>query len=118
MTLKELYDNVGGDYEDIYSRFGNEDMIRMFIDMFVREPSFGQLKEAMATDDMEAAFTMAHTMKGVCANIAFTRLQKLASEITEDLRGGKDVPAARELFPTLERCYDETLQMIQKYKED
>ena len=117
MTIKELYEAVGGDYEDIYSRFGNEEMIKMFLDMFLREPSFGKLKEAMEADDMETAFAMAHTVKGVCANIAFKRLQELSSELTEDLRGGKDIAAAKELFPRALACYEDTVNMIKEYKE-
>ena len=117
MTLKELYESVGGDYEDISSRFGNDEMIEMFVDMFAKEPSFGLLKEAMGRDDMADAFTQAHTLKGVSANIAFTRLKDLASELTELLRNGKDTEGAKALFPQVQACYEETIQAINTYKE-
>lgn len=117
MTLKELYDRAGGGYEEILGRFGQDEFIDMFVKAFVDEPSFGQLKAAMESGDMQEAFKMAHTLKGVCDNISFTRLREDAYSITEALRNGNDIPLAKEIFVKFEADYNETIEEIRKYME-
>ena len=117
MTIKEMYDKVGGGYEEIFGRFGQDSLIDMFLGAFAEEPSFGQLKAVMEKDDMTEAFKMAHTLKGVCDNISFARLREDAYTITEALRNGKDIPLAKELFVKFEADYNETIAAIKEYQE-
>lgn len=89
MTIKECYEAMGGDYEDVLKRLMNEARIQKFALMFKKDPSMSQLTQAMDAGDVETAFRAAHTLKGICANLGFKSLFEVSYEITEALRAGK-----------------------------
>lgn len=107
MTVKECYAAMGGDYKDVLKRLMNEARVKKFALMFLKDPSMGQMREAMEAKDCSAAFRAAHTMKGICANLGFTALLKISSEMTEALRAN-DMEGASLLQPQLEKCYAQT----------
>ena len=47
MTVKECYEKIGGNYEEILSRLMSEDMVREFIAMFLEDPSYEELVTQM-----------------------------------------------------------------------
>lgn len=65
MTIKECYEAMGGDYEDVLKRLMNEARIQKFALMFKKDPSMSQLTQAMDAGDVETAFRAAHTLKGI-----------------------------------------------------
>lgn len=92
MTLQELYEKTGGDYESALGRFRDEARLRRFALMFLQDETMAQLKQAVACDNWERAFHMAHTLKGLALNMSFDRLAASSSALTEQLRSG-DAPA-------------------------
>ena len=64
MTLKEAYESVESNYDNVLKRLGSEGMIKRFAVKFIDDPTFGELKNALAAGDGESAFRAAHTMKG------------------------------------------------------
>lgn len=97
--MKELYGKIEGNYNEAITRFKTDDRIKMFLKMFLGDTSFANLKNAMESEDYEAAFMAAHTLKGVLANMAFTDYFNSVSSLTELLRGGKDIPSAKKMYP-------------------
>ena len=83
MTLQELYEKTGGDYESALRRFRDETRVRRFALMFLQDETMAQLKQAVACDDRERAFHMAHTLKGLALNLSFDRLAASSSALTE-----------------------------------
>ena len=109
MTVKECYEQIGGDYEDAIGRMMKDERIVKFSGMFLRDASFTGLKQAMQEEDFDAAFRMAHTLKGVCQNLSFTALYEPTREITEALReSSRDIELAKRLFPEVEAEYERT----------
>lgn len=98
MTLEQCYAQMGADYAAVLKRFYDPDMICRFVKRFPSDPSFGQLKAAMAAGDVKEAFRAAHTLKGVAQNLGFQRLYLSSAALTEALRGPKPLtdPALRE----------------------
>lgn len=47
MTIKECYEAMGGDYEDVFKRLMSEARIQKFALMFKKDPSMSQLTQAM-----------------------------------------------------------------------
>ena len=111
MTVRESYHQLGGDYQDVLDRFYNEALIRNFMEKFLKDTSFSGLKKALVEKNARAAFCAANEMKGVCQNLAFHRLGKCASELTEALRES-DLPRAEALLPETEQAYQETMKAI------
>lgn len=56
--------------------------------MFMEDPSFVQLGEALKRQDDAAAFDAAHTLKGVAGNLGLTPLFAAICAIVEPLRCG------------------------------
>ena len=74
MTLQEFYARVGGDYNATLSRLLSEALVKKFILKYPGDPSFAQLKDALAAQDWELAFRASHTLKGVAQNLGMDRL--------------------------------------------
>lgn len=47
MSLKECYDKMGADYEDVLSRLRSEVLVRKFALKFLDDDSYANLKAAM-----------------------------------------------------------------------
>lgn len=112
MTLENLYDNIGASYADTVNRLMNETFLLRFVRKFPADPSFAQLKDALARGNVDEAFRAAHTLKGVCANLGFTRLCETAAQLTELLRSGT-LEGSAPLFEQLSEDYMYLLRQIE-----
>lgn len=114
MTVKECYEIMKGDYDDVISRLRTDERVKKFLLKIVSDPSFSTLCNAMEKKDVEEAFRAAHTLKGVCKNMSITGLAYSASNLTEALRGkqefGDDV---EPLFKKVKKDYALTMACIQ-----
>lgn len=113
MDIRECYRKLEGDFDNAMRRLGSENFIRRFTLRFLSDPSFQMIKEGIAAGDAELAFRGAHTLKGVCANLDFTKLQELSSQLTEVLRDGS-LEGYEEIFQAVERQYQQTIDAIQE----
>ena len=89
MTIKQCYQAMGADFEEIFQRIPSEAMIRKFAVKFPEDKSFAELTKALEQGDVETAFRAAHTIKGLCLTLGFSHLTAPASELTELLRAGR-----------------------------
>lgn len=118
MTLQECYAAMGGDYNDAIGRLRSERLVQKFVLKFLEDGSFELLCRSMEAGDLSEAFRAAHTIKGVCANMAFSALLKSSSQLTELLRGGDMGDQAQELFQRVKVDYAKTAQAIQAFREE
>lgn len=109
--IQEFYEKINGNYEIALSRMQNDERIKKYLKFFVMDESYKQLEEAMKAGDCESAFRGAHTLKGVCQNMAFTALSTIVEQITEELRA-KDFEKAKETFPTVTEEYQKVIDAI------
>ena len=86
MTLEEFYAKIGGNSADVLRRLPSEAMVRKFIGKYPADTSWGSLESAINSQDWEAAFRAAHTLKGVAQNLGFQRLYLSSAALTEALR--------------------------------
>lgn len=113
MTIKEFYEQVHANYDDMLTRVPNDALMTKIAKMFLNDQSFKQLKEGLETGDGDKAFNGAHSLKGVCLNLGFTQLSSDVSEITELLRG-RQVVECSELFHRIEENYNYTIQKLEE----
>jgi HPt (histidine-containing phosphotransfer) domain-containing protein len=109
MNLEECYEAMDSDYDDVMRRLGSETLVRKFVLKFLDDTSFQGLKEGLENQDAELAFRSAHTLKGVCMNLGFTKLFEVSSALTEELR---DKENSTEMFEAVEREYTRTIEAI------
>lgn len=98
MNLEECYEAIDSDYDDVMRRLGSETLVRKFVLKFLDDTSFRGLKEGLENQDAELAFRSAHTLKGVCMNLGFTKLFEVSSALTEELRDKEIKENTTEMF--------------------
>ncbi len=117
MTLKQLYNSIGGDYDDVVKRLLSEELVSRFVVKFASDDSFSLLCEGMRNRNAEQAFRGSHTLKGVAQNLGFAALGKSAAELTEALRGRTFV-GSDELFEKVKADYENVISAIEEYVKD
>lgn len=117
MTLQECYSALGGDYDEVLGRLRSERLIQKFVLKFLNDPSYDLLVKSMETQQYDEAFRAAHTIKGVCQNLAFTTLYESSSALSEALRNGytSEAPALAEQVRT---DYQKTAGAIRAFQEE
>ena len=102
LTVDKLRE-YGANVEEGLSRcLGKEDFYIRLVNMALQDPGFGNLKTAVETGNMDAAFEAAHALKGVLGNLSLTPLFTPTSEMTELLRAHKDAYYASYLQTILD----------------
>ena len=119
MTLKECYAALGGNYDEVIGRLRSERLVQKFVLKFLNDGSYQLLKDSLAAGDRDEAFRAAHTMKGVCANLAFNELLESSEQLTEALRDGKPAqPGEEALVAKVKEDYQRTAQAIRAFQEE
>lgn len=119
MNLQECYTALGGDFKDVSQRLFSEALVKKFILKFLDDQSFSNLCTAMEAADYSQAFIAAHTLKGVCQNLSFTRLYKSSHLLTEALRDGKpDTAYVQELLTAVTTDYQVTVDAIRQFQAE
>lgn len=111
MTLEECYAAMGGDYDGAMNRLRSEKLLMKFVLKFLEDPNMETLRTALAAGDQDSAFRAAHTLKGLCLNLGFTKLGDSSSQLTEAVRSSIAADASA-LMQQLESDYTEAIQTI------
>ena len=106
--IEEFYDKIGGSYSEAISRMLNDERILKYLKFYLADDSFPNLKKAIEEKNVEEAFNSAHTLKGVCKNMSFSSLSKVAEEITEVLRA-RNLNEAIIIFQKVEEEYSKVI---------
>ena len=88
MTLQELYQSIGGDYEQALRVLRMDKLIDKHIRKLTKNGVVEQLLAAGESMDATQLFEAAHAAKGVCGNLGLRTLSDMASEIAEEYRPG------------------------------
>lgn len=118
MSMFELYNKIGADYQVAQSRLGNEKIIERFIKRFVEDKTFESLKAAYASDDEAVIYQEICTFMEVCGSLSLNRLAETAGVIMDAYRPEntsiRDAFHVADLFDTLFEQYDSTLAEMKK----
>ncbi len=98
MTLDDLTSYGANVHEGLTRCMNNEGFYLSLVESIKDEEGFDKLSDAIAANDLGAAFDIAHSLKGILANLALTPLYEPVYEITELLRSKEaaDYPALVE----------------------
>lgn len=116
MTIKECYEALEGNYEEVLGRLMREKTVQKFLLKFLNDKSYDLLVSSLEAGNTEEAFRAAHTIKGVCQNLAFTRLYESSEAITEMLRGG-DTAGASAFLAKVTEDYQRTVRAIRDFQD-
>ena len=116
MTLKECYAALEGDYESVMGRLPSEKFVQKFVLKFLNDGSYDLLLRSMEEENYAEAFRAAHTIKGVCQNLAFDRLLASSGQLSEALRHGY-TPEADGLAERVKEDYLVTADAIRAFQK-
>lgn len=111
MTIEECYEALEGDYSDVMGRLRNEALVKKFAVKFLADKSYENICNAIKEGNGDEAFRGAHTLKGVCQNLSFTKLYRSSDKVTELLRNG-DVNVPQDLLDQLKSDYEQTVNAL------
>lgn len=117
MTLKELYEQISGDYDSAMELFQAETLLDAIIIKFIDDKSMNDLREAVENDDIEGSFRAIHTLKGVSANLRFTALMESAQKLTDQLRT-LECQADEDLLAEVEMQYLLVINTLREYIDE
>ena len=121
MTIQELYEKIGGNYDQAVRVMKSERLIDKYVRKLKNSGVDAMLAEAGASMDPTKLFESAHAMKGVCSNLGLDALAKAADEITEEFRPGNprklSDDAVREKLRAIDERYRATAEGIRAYEE-
>ena len=88
MTLQELYESIGADYDQATRVLRMDKLIDKHIRKLTNNGVVDSLIAAGDAMDPTQLFETAHAVKGVCANLGLTKISEEASRIAEEYRPG------------------------------
>ena len=117
MNVKSCYDSINGDYEGVISRLKDEKRVHKFLCRFPSDGNFILLQTSLAIQNSGVAFRAAHSLKGIAMNLGFTRLEKSATRLTDELRNQPDYNVVNEIFAEVNRDYQQIIYNIKLLDE-
>lgn len=117
MTLQECYINMGGNYEEVAGRLPNEQMIQKFVLKFLTDTSYDVLCRSMDAGDYTEAFRAAHTLKGLCQSLGFTKLFESSNRLNTALRFDNH-EEANHLMKEIAEDYQLVISAIQAFQKE
>ena len=114
MTVNECYTALGGNYADALGRMGSDRLVQKYMLKFLDDGSFELLCRSLDAGEKDEAFRAAHTLKGLCLTLGFTKLADSGSNITEALRSG-DLDGAITLIGSVREDYERTVTAIRAF---
>lgn len=94
---------------------GKKEIFYKMLELFLVEPTFGELDNAIENGDIEAAAVAAHTIKGLTGNLSFTVLFHSVASLSDQLKIGKwpSTPELEGYRSVLEETRAEVKRLIE-----
>ena len=113
MTLKQFYEKVGGDYDDVCERLGGPEVVESIVKMLLTDRHYTRCMQALLAGDADEAFCEAHALKGICLNLDIRSILEDASRLTDVLRDGqRDMSKAPAAFKALQSSYLDAIDAL------
>jgi len=112
MNIKECFEAMHGDYNDVLTRLPKDSIIIKFLRKFEDNKEFEELLEASEAKDYQRVFELSHDLKGMAANLGIKGFSIAASELCEAVRGGEAKPGYEDLLEKAKEEYFATKEAI------
>lgn len=89
MTIIELYDTIGGDWNELMRRILYEDMAVELVKKYAKVKEFDHMIEAYKKKDYRQVFEISHNIKGMTGTLSMKALTDTISTICESVRNGE-----------------------------
>jgi len=101
------------DVDDALKRVGgNADLYKRLLKRFLDGNDFESLDNAFKNNDIEEAARLAHTIKGVSANLSLIKVRDVSTDLEHLIKDGLDCPAS---LAELQQAFSDTKDKIAEY---
>lgn len=114
MKLEEFYQNISVDYNDVLKRLLRKPLVLKYLNMFLKDQTYVQLKEALQNQQGEEAFRHAHTLKGLCLNLELKSIVPSIVQLTDDLRNHEITSQVEDEFVEFSKQFESLCLQIQE----
>lgn len=83
---------------------------------YLNNTNYVDLVAAMEAQDYDAAYTAAHTLKGVSGNLSLAALYKVASAVSNALKQG-EYQAAEQMMPDLKAAHEKAVEGLVAWQD-
>lgn len=112
MTVKECYEMMGEDPEEVLSRLMSEDRVAKYLQKFAEANDVEKLEASLEEKDWETAFRGAHNLKGLSLNLGFGKLRQSSDILCEALRGGEPTEDIAPMLTKVKEDYENVVSAI------
>ncbi|MCH5267964.1 MAG: Hpt domain-containing protein [Lachnospiraceae bacterium] len=112
MTVKECYEAMGGDYEDVKGRLLTDARVEKYLIKFKDANDIQKVVDSLEEQDYESAFRHVHNIKGLSLNLGLSKLRNSSDVLCEELRGGKPEGDISSLLDDMKKDFDATIAAI------
>lgn len=104
--LQQLTEVAGTDIPTTLDRFmNNEALYKKFLLKFLQDTTFDNLRKTMEEGNLSSAFSYAHTLKGISANLGLEFLYRKLTVTTDHLRNMQTDHISEEMEEIKEQYY-------------
>jgi len=117
MTVKELYDSIGGNYEKAVQTMMNDAFIVRMLSKFIAKNAYADIIASYEQMKVREVFEASHSLKGVSGNLSLTSLYEKAGvicEATRTLNEGDSVNLDKEI-EELKEVYQRVKSGVEAY---
>ena len=112
MTAKDVYANLGEDYDEVLSRLMSEERITKYLKKFVVEDYTTKMKESIASKNWEEAFRIAHSLKGMGMNMGTAKLYNSCETLCDALRTGEPTVDITDMVSLVSAEYAKIVEQV------
>lgn len=112
MTVKECYEMMGENYEDVLARLMNDARVEKYLHKFADANDIKKLEASLAEENWEIAFRNAHNIKGLSLNLGFGKLRQSSDVLCEALRGGEPQGDISSMLVQVQKDYENVVSAI------
>lgn len=117
MTIRECYNMMDSDYDDVIGRLMNDKLVYKYAKKFATLVDYDELCKSLENKDYVTGFRMAHNLKGVSANLGFTALYKATSALCEKIRDGEPKEDVSGILDEISEKYKVVIDGISQMDE-
>ena len=112
MTIQEVYEAIGGSYEEALGRMLKEERVTKYARKFLSSTDYEDMLAAIRDENWEEAFRFSHNLKGMCLNLSFTRLGEASAALCDYFRHGAPTEDYSDSLSEVGRLFRETEDAI------
>lgn len=112
MTIKEKFEAVGENYEDVAARLMKEERIERFTKSYFTTGDYEELEKCVKARDIPNTFEFSHRMKGNSLNIGFSKFAAVVDILCNYVRHN-DVTD----FDKMDRLFEDVKTEYEKLKD-